>query len=265
MVVLGAIVLVAAQLIDRHTAHVNAQVFLSSTPVPLSFPTNAPMMTPLQLGATEFPTFTPTAERGPYLQLREGSGEVNVRQDADPSAEILGVIGPGEQYEITGQYFLWYQISYENSRNGRGFVFGELFDVVGDASAIPDLTQNTPTPTLNPELFGPTLTYEAILNSPGGEQTLAASQREIAAPGEADAAGNLPSEIDPQAAARPILPTFTYPPEIVAQAPSPAPPGVLQERDNAPATPSDDIAPIVPIAVLIGLGVIAFLLSLLQR
>ena len=273
-VVAVAIILLAGQLTSGETP-LQAQV-VSPTPVPLAFPTQAPMMTPLQAGPTDFPTFTPTPERGPYLQLSEGSGEVNIRSDADPEADILGVVQPGDQFEITGTYFLWYQIRYDVERDQRGYVFGQLFDVFGDLAGVPDLTQNTPTPTLDPALFGPTLTYEAIINSPGGEETLAASQQEIVietgqANGASVGAGSDEDQAAlgaPQATARPVLPTFTYPPDVVAQAPSPLPPGsegpVIQpvERDSVP---NDQIAPIVPMAVLLGLGVIAFLLSLLQR
>jgi hypothetical protein len=265
LLVLGLIAWVMWQVVDQPSVQAQAS---TPTPLPLAFPTPEPMATSLEMVASPIPTFTPTEPGPPVLQLREGVSELNIRAEAEPTAEILGVISPGEQYEVLGQFFLWYQIRYEGSRAGSGFVFGELVEIIGDPARIPDLTQVTATPPLPPEIVGPTLTNEAILSQPGGELTLTANLREIEAPGEPAASGPVnpdePRQLD--LPTREIQPTFTYPSDVIAQAAT-AESGQatpMPERISTGRQP-DGLAPVVPIVVLFGLGTIFFLLSLLQR
>lgn len=233
------------------------------TTAPVILPTIAPLAT---IGATlentPLPTFTPT-EPGPVqLEAKEDAGAVNVRMEADPSAEQLGTIRFGERYVVVGKYFLWYQIRFEQSPNGVGYVFGDLVNIIGDPTEITDLSIITPTPQ-DPNAVNLTATFEAVILTPGGELTLTVAVREILPP------SSQLSVVQPDAIVteRPILPTFTYPPNIIAQAPTPGgESSVLVPNETAStSTTRGGMPPITPILVLAGLGVIGLLLSRLFR
>jgi predicted membrane-bound mannosyltransferase len=138
-----------------------------------------------------------------------------------------------------------------------GYVFSDLVNIIGDPTQIDDLTLITLTPQ-DPDAINRTATFEAIISTPGGELTLTIAVREILPPAQQ-------IEVlrqDVNASPRPILPTFTYPPNIIALAPSPnAESLILQPSIVNTTTPQDGIAPIVPIIVLAGLGLIGLLLS----
>lgn len=242
----------------QHTVQTGQAQAPTPTTAPLILPTIAPVAT---IGATlentPLPTFTPT-EQGPVqLEAKEGAGAVNVRLEADPTAEQLGTIRFGQRYVVVGRYYLWYRIRYEQSPNGMGYVFGDLVDIIGDPAEIDDLTLITPTPQ-DPDAVNRTATFEAIILTPGGELTLTVAVREILPPGQQ--VGVL--QQDAIASPRPILPTFTYPPNIVAFAPSPnAESPILQPTVTNTLAPRGDIAPIIPIIVLVGFGFIGLLLS----
>jgi hypothetical protein len=234
-----------------------AQLRATNTPVPLQFPTQNIVLTPIEQEATLFPTFTPTPLGPASLRLREGSGEVNIRAEADPNSEILGVIRVDEEHVVLGSYYLWYQIAYDQSRTGTGFVYGELVEIVGDRSLIPDLTVATTVPDIitQAEDLG---SVESQLNlsdielSDGDGET-----REIDAP-MLDLGLPLNSEQE-------ILPTFTYPPDIIALAPTQMPLQEITEQAPPIINVTGGLAPVVPIIILIGLGFITFLIGLLQR
>lgn len=228
-----------------------AQIRATNTPVPLQFPTQNLVLTPIeQQEATLFPTFTPTPIGPVRLRLREGSGEVNIRSEADPSSEIVGVIRPGEEHVVTGSYYLWYQIAYDQSRTGIGYVFGELVEILGERSEIADLTVATTVPD---EIMQALATTEAQINLTDIEE----ETREIEAP-----ALELGLSLEEQ---QEVLPTFTYPPDIIALAPTQAPTEEITEQTPPILNVTGGVAPVVPIIILIGLGFITFLIGLLQR
>ncbi|MDZ4671330.1 MAG: SH3 domain-containing protein [Phototrophicales bacterium] len=235
----------------------------TNTAAPVILPTAQPLMTiGPTLENTPLPTFTPT-EPGPVqLEAKESAGPVNVRLEADPESDRLGAIRHGERYVVVGQYFLWYQIRYEQSPTGLGYVFGDLVDIIGDRLLLTDLSLVSPTPQ-DPEAFNRTATFEAVILTPGGELTLTVAVREILPPSQQT--GVVQQGI--QATPRPILPTFTYPPNIVAQAPTPN--GESSIMTPTVVTPMNTtrtgIAPVTPILVLAGLGFIGLLLSRLFR
>ncbi|PJF28760.1 MAG: hypothetical protein CUN52_11825 [Phototrophicales bacterium] len=244
--------------VSQHNVYIGQAQPPTPTTAPLIIPTIAPLPT---IGATlentPLPTFTPT-EPGPVqLEAKESAGAVNVRIEADPNAERLGTIRFGQRYVVVGRYYLWYRIRYDQSPNGMGYVFGDLVDIIGDPNEIVDLTLFTPTPT-DPNAVNLTATFEIVRLTPGGELTLTVAVREILPPGQQ--VGVLVQ--DATASPRPILPTFTYPPNIIAQAPSPnAEVTILTPTIVTSNTPRGDVAPIVPIMVLGGLGIIGLLLS----
>jgi hypothetical protein len=263
-VIMSSVILFFAIILVWRTPPLLAQM-PTSTPLPIQFPTSAPHQTTLQAEVTDIPTFTPTPPGPAVLRLREGSGDVNIRAAADPSAELLGQVRTGEEFVVTGRYYQWYQIYYEQARDGIGYVYGELVEIDGNPFEIPDLTVATPTPPLDPALVSQTETAEAILSQPDGELTLTASVRQMDAP-----LGSSPLDLDLSQAdgTQEVLPTFTYPPDVIAQVPTLAeitPTSNEPEQSRISLDVSNGVAPIVPILVLAGLGVIAFLIGLLQR
>lgn len=238
-----------------------AQIFITPTTARVVIPTQQVIPTIGPAQPTPFPTFTPTEEGGPRLQLAADATSANIRAEADLSADIVGSIAPGEQYEVTGRYYEWYQVRLQPGSPGRGFVFGALVEVLGDEALIPDLTID-PVPTDDPAIIAGTQTAEAIQNSPGGELTLTASVQEIAAPGSDQVLpGNDSNNVPGSAPAREILPTFTYPPNIVAQAPdlnivaSPTP------QTGLNISTEDGVPPIALVVVFAGAGTIGILLG----
>jgi len=233
------------------------------TPARVIIPTSAPLPTAGE-PPTPTATFTPEPEGPVQLEARQEAGPVNVRAQADPNSDRLGSIQYGEQYVVLGRYFRWLQIRFEPSPSRVAYVFEELVDIIGDESQIPDLTQEE-LPTEDLSLLEPTLTWEALQLTPGAEETLRAqNEREITAPG-ADSEGDVPSGDGDEFG---VMPTFTYPPNVVAQAPTEMPVmDVTSTPDPARLNinVSDGVAPILPIVLLGALGVIGILLSLLRR
>ncbi|HRF96697.1 MAG TPA: SH3 domain-containing protein [Aggregatilineales bacterium] len=241
---------------------INAQAPTPTT-APIILPTaqSLPTIGPT-LENTPLPTFTATEQPPLQLAIKPGSDPVNVRLEADPNSDIVGQIRDGDRYVVAGQYFLWYQIRFEQSPTGVGYVFGDLVDIIGDTSLMTDLTIITPTPQ-DPEAFNRTATFEAVLLTPGGELTLTVAVREILPPSQQTGV----SQQELVVTQRPILPTFTYPPNIIAQAPTPNPDSSITQPTVATPIKVDrgTIAPITPILVLGGLGLIGLLLSRLFR
>ncbi len=239
-----------------------AQELVTSTPVRIDIPTSLPVIgNPLM---TETPTRTPTVAGPAMLEAKADAGDVNVRADADPESERLGSIRAGEFYPVLGKYFRWYQIQFDLSPSGRAFVFEELVDIIGDPTAIRDLSVEA-LPTTDPTIAAATATQEAITQTPGGILTATAGVRVISLP---DTNEGLPGlDTAGQVADAPtVLPTFTYPPDIVAIAPT----------QGAPLTPTaspdlvlpeipDSVPPIVPIVVLGGLGLLGLAVSSIVR
>lgn len=235
------------------------------TPARVIIPTSAP---PPTAGAPPTPTatYTPQPEGPVQLEAREEAGPVNVRAQADPNSDRLGSIQYGEQYVVLGRYYRWLQIRFEPSPSRVAYVFEELVNIIGDESQIPDLTQQE-LPTEDLSLLEPTMTWEALQLTPGAEETLRAeSEREIAAPGGAGGAAAPAGEGEDVEFG--VLPTFTYPPNVVAQAPTQIPVmDVTSTPDPARLNinVSDGIAPVLPIVLLGAIGVIGILLSFLRR
>lgn len=238
------------------------QVAVSPTPFRASIPTVAP---PSTVGVVETPrpTATPTDEGPPQLEAKESAGAVNVRAEADPEAEILGRIRFGERYTVTGRFYRWLQLRFEPSPTRIAYVFEDLVDIIGDEGAIPDLTI---LPTADDPAARATETWQAIETVPGGDLTVTAEARVLAggdAP-EAAVGVDVVSQVEPTS----ILPTFTYPPNVIALAPTES---LLIDVSPTPdpagldLAVSGGVAPLVPILFLGGLGVVGLLISMLLR
>jgi hypothetical protein len=175
---------------------------------------------------------------------------------------VLGQIRPGEQYVATGTYFNWVQFQYESSPSGFAYVYGELVELIGDTTQLVDLTQQQQQPAQDSSSLDATQTVSVLQLTPGFDATQTAGVREIAPPSSDDSALVNGTDVGE------ILPTFTYPPNVLAQAPTPGPrPEITpQRRANGPAANgTDGIAPMMPIIIFATLGVVGLLLSTLRR
>jgi len=226
-----------------------ASIRLSTATQPLSGPTQP----------TEPATRTPTAIG---LVILEAITEANVRAEPDPESERLGTIRSGEIYPVLGRYFRWIQFQYNSSPTGRGWVFDELVTITGDESTIPDLTEQS-VATADPSIIAATQTLEAITQTPGGILTATAIMAILATSG--------PNNLEPRDSERPsnltVLPTFTYPPSVATNI---SDVGALTERptlnpEELAAGIVEGVPPIVPIAVLGGLGLFGLLISTIRR
>lgn len=224
----------------------------TATPVSINLLTLIPAtQTPANL-----PTLTWTAQPTPSVQL-QARDFANVRAEPDTSAAQLGVIRRGELYPVTGRYFSWYQLLFPSSPSGRGWVFADLVDIVGDANTIPEYDDNA-LATLPPMIVNATETQTILTQTPGGLLTATAQARTTATPGAGEAG--------------PMLPTFTYPPDLALAVPEVgnalAATTLEVEPEAAPAntpTGSSSLPPLLPIAVLGIAGFIGLAVSAARR
>jgi Bacterial SH3 domain len=242
----AALVLGGAILLSRHSSNsLSAQGQVSATPARVTLPDVATVPAASDpLLVTETPTRTPTPETGVFLEAT--GGEVNVRAEPSTDAERLGRIQPGERYLVRGRYFSWLQFEYPNAPNGLGWVFGDLVTIIGDETQLDDLTLPTATTDL--------LAGNPLQTPLAGTEIVVNSIENLAGSGTEALAGALPT-----AAA---MPTFTYPPNVVAQAPTEGSP--ISPTPQLVVLPdvSEGVAPIVPIVILGIFGLLGLIFSL---
>lgn len=232
---------------------------VTATPVRVVIPTNAPAQVTLEVVETALPTWTPTEEGPPLLESKADAGEINVRAEPDPTSQRLGSIKPGERYIVRARYFSWYQFDFPSSPTGTGWVYGELVQIIGNPSKIPD-TNPYALPTSASDAFA-TRTTEALLAVPGGELTATALGRVLSLP-------TVTPDFSAQSSTINVLPTYTPPADV--SAPSASMP-VLEEDvpltlEGAITTVTQQgIPPIVPILGLGAVGVLGLLVSFLRR
>jgi hypothetical protein len=257
-VIMGCLFLTGFGLSINQTA---AQELVTSTPVGGNFPTLPPP--PVQGAVTATPTFTPTVPSRAMLEAKADAGEVNVRADADIGADKIGTIRAGDQYPILGKYFRWYQFQFDLAPAGRGWVFDELVDIIGDPSTIRDLSVEA-LPTDDPISLGATQTHQALTMTPGGILTATENSRQLILPGTPAVSSGAEAAVGVENAAP--LPTFTFPPDMIAATPidlsliTPTPVSNLTT-----ISVSDGVPPIVPIVVLGGFGLLGLFVSSLRR
>lgn len=250
---------IAILLIFLFTVHTlsHAQEPPSATPAIIIIPSATP---PATAAPDVIPTFTPSSTPADIVVL-EAISEVNVRSGPDLDYDRIGTIRPGDVYPVLGRAFRWLQFQYEPSPNRTGWVYDELVTITGDSSKIPDLNANI-LPTLDTSTLNITQTWEAINQVPGGLLTATALARVIQVPSQGNTLESQP--LNPNSDI--ILPTFTYPPDLVAQAPD----SIVQSTSTPMASTISDavsggIAPIVPILILGGLGSLGLLITSMRR
>jgi uncharacterized protein YraI len=225
---------------------VMAQEGPTATPAQINLSTAVPATAAPQANATA--TWTPQPAAQVFLEALD---EANVRAQADTSASRLGSIRAGELYVVTARYFEWFQFEYPPSPNGLGWVFGQLVNVTGDVSTVPVLELDQQA-TIDPRAVEMTTTMQAITQTPGGLLTATAAFQQLQQ--------NQPLE----GAAPQTLPTFTYPPDISGGPPTAGPtptPELTAINVSDASGGSAGLPPIVPIAALLGLGVLGLLVG----
>lgn len=230
---------------------VNAQP-PTATPVPLNLSTVAPQ----EQIPNATPTWTPTPEGQVMIEARDFA---NVRAEPDPNAAQLGQIRNGEMYIATGRYFEWIQFQFDQTR--RGWVFGQLVDVTGNINNLPEIGVAAE-PTVPVEGIAETQTMAAVTQTPGGVLTATAVAAQNLLPGD------LPANAGSTELLGSVLPTFTYPPNLAAIAPTPGVGNAIVPTESS--TPLSDassgnLPPIVPILVLGGVGLLGLAISSLRR
>jgi hypothetical protein len=231
---------------------------LTATPAPINLSTATPLPSVPLL--TETPTRTPTPIG---LVVLEAITEANVRAEPDPESERLGTIRAGEIYPVLGRYFRWLQFQFDPSPNGRGWVFDELVTITGDQTTIRDLAAQD-VPTVDPVALGITQTLEGITLTPGGILTATANARVLPGP---EIVGDVVTHEGVHGAGSAIvLPTFTYPPNVLR----PNSGGVAAAEPTSSPNPLADenaegLPPIAPIVVLGGLGLLGLMVSSVRR
>jgi hypothetical protein len=234
---------------------IEAQELITSTPVRIDIPDSAAPA--VQIIATPTVTRTPTPS-AVMIEAKADAGEVNVRAEADIESDRLGTIRAGEYYPVLGRYFRWIQFQYDTAPSGRGWVFDELVNIIGDESAITDLSAQ-PLPTTDSIAEAQTQTQIAVTLTPGGLLTVTANSRIISI----EQGAGTPNS--PGSGAVEVLPTFTYPPDIVAVAPTEVTITPTTAVENAPLSVPTNIPPIAPIVLLGGMGLLGLAVSSLRR
>jgi len=234
----------------------SAQERITATPVRIDIPTLPPPV--IEVIESPVITRTPTPS-SVMLEAKASAGEVNVRAEPDIESERLGTIRAGEFYPVLGRYFRWIQFQFSTSPTGSAWVFDELVDIIGDVNAIPDLSQEA-LPTTDPMVAAATQTQEIVTQTPGGILTSTAESRLLPAPGQdnlqanrAETAGNV------------ALPTFTFPPDSVAAAPTEVTVVPTTSPDTPPLNVPTDVPPILPIVLLGAGGLLGLAVSSLRR
>lgn len=229
-------------IVSSQAALAFAQVRQTSTPITANLFTPTPLNRQ-QLAPTVTTTMTPTPPGPVLLEARESAGNVNVRAAPDVNSERLGAIAFGTRYPALRQFFLWYELRYDPSPNGKAWVFGELVEISGDVSQIEviDRWEDAPAAAID----------EA---APGAEETTTANARVLNAPTAVEAL----EQVDEVIAAT-ALPTFTYPPNFLVSAATPA------ASPNSEAADGADLPPLFPIIMLGGFGMVGLLVYSIRR
>lgn len=242
--ILLAVMALALALAAPNTIRLAAQA-PTSTPQPVNLATRPPDGVQIQTSPT--PSTTPEGQI--FIEAREFA---NVRAQPDTGAAQLGQIAAGERHVAIGRYFEWIQFEYESSPTGWGWVFGDLVDVIGDVTQIPELTDPAAIAPDQAELDALN-TQVAITQTPGGLLTATAVTR-FEQLGQATLDG--PN----------VLPTFTYPPGIVFVPTQSAPlPDATAEPQATVSAAGGSLPPLAPILIVGGLGVLGLILNSLRR
>ncbi|MBE2269317.1 MAG: SH3 domain-containing protein [Anaerolinea sp.] len=223
-----------------------------STPTPAVINLSAVAPAPPAVEAA-IPTPTRTPEP-PTLALLEAKELANVRAEPSTESAQLGTIRTGEFYTVIGRYVRWLQFEFPSSPTGRGWVYDELVNITGDASTIPELDLAAQA-TDDPILAGLTQTQSVVTLTPGGALTATQIVR----------SGIISTAVN-ETATRQVMPTFTYPPELVAIAPTVGSIATIEPAGGVSGlSDNTQVPPLVPILAIGGVGLLGLAISSLRR
>lgn len=231
-----------------------AQDAPTSTPVQINLSPAAPEVIQPQDDNAPTPTRTATQQGVALLEAKEFA---NVRSEPSTDSAQLGQIKAGETYNVIGRYVSWIQFQFPSSPTGKGWVFGELVNLTGNVDNIPNIDPYASSSPQDSVGSAQTATQSILTQTPGGILTATALARIVpgtAAPTDMEAVGPLP--------------TFTYPPGVVAIAPTAGAVISTEAVDSAlvtQTTTGSGVPPLVPIIILGGVGLLGLLLSSLRR
>lgn len=236
----AAYLIVICVLLSGQLLPLSAQARATATPAP------GVLLTPTPEGRASFtpipaPTLSPTPLPAVRLRALDTAGNVNIRAVPSLEGDILGTIAAGVEYQVLRNYYRWYEFRYELSPNGRGWIYGDLVEIVGDRSQI--IVIDDPADITAPQ--APIADASAADEAEARTITLSTQQAD--------------SDVSVELVEETALPTFTPPPAT--------PVSVMQQlgfEESAPA-PWADLPPILPVAVLAGLGLLGFLINALRR
>lgn len=227
-----------------------AQIRESATPLVVILTTPTPFVERPVASVT--PTFTPTPVGVVLLEVRQEAGNINVRTEPGPEADQLGTIGFGTLHPVYRQFYSWYEIQFELSPNGRGWIYGELVDIVGDQNEIEFI-----------EGFNWATPQGSLSSAP--TEVLELSEEELSSTPVTrliDAPVVETLSLDATPVEQNVLPTFTYPPDTIAQVPTRS--AAVGGGGNADVS-TDKIPPLFSIILLGGMGIVGLLLNSLRR
>ncbi|MYD09552.1 MAG: hypothetical protein F4X02_05840 [Chloroflexi bacterium] len=190
---------------------------------------------------TSTATLSPTPLPAVRLRARSTAGNINVRALPNLESAVLGIIVDATEYQVLRNYFRWYEFRYDASPNGRAWVYGDLVEIIGDRSLI-EVIDNAA------EIERPGQAEDLLAG--GGEGD---SQRTIAI-STVQAGADQSVEL----AVATVLPTFTRPP------PTPASINDQVQIEAGIQNSLLQVPPILPIAVLGGLGLLGLLISAIR-
>ena len=153
----------------------------------------------------------------------------------------MGIIVDATEYQVLRNYFRWYEFRYDASPNGRGWVYGDLVEIIGDRSLIEVIDDAA-------EIERPVQAEDLLAGGVDDE-----SQRTIAI-----STVQTGADQSVELAVITALPTFTRP------APTPASLNDQVQIEIGIQNPFLNIPPILPIAVLGGLGLLGLLISAIR-
>ncbi len=254
------LVLIPAALVSFVFAHAQAQN-PTATPMQINLSPVAPPQVQDNSNNSGLPTpsWTPTP---PGVAILEAKDFANVRADPSTDSAQLGTIHSGEKYNVIGRYVSWIQFEYNSSPTGKGWVFGDLVNLTGNLDNIPNIDPYTNDGAgVDPAAANATGTQSVLTQTPGGVLTATAISQLLAPAGTAAATDSGTHEIEP---------TFTFPPGMVAIAPTqgaplPTDPATGKTQLTSAETDGNTVPPIVPILVLGGLGIVGLAVSALRR
>ena len=233
------------------TMHIFSQVRQTPTPITANLFTPTPFNLQ-QFAPTVTATFTLTPPGPAILEARESAGNVNVRAAPDINSERLGTIAFGTQYPALRRYFQWYELGDDRAPDGRAWVYGELIEITGDVDQIQVI--ETLAELNSASAAGFEETQAGIEAAAGAEETATADARILRAPTAVEAREQIN-----EAVAVTALPTFTYPPNFLALASTPA------TLPNSETAGNADLPPLFPIIMLGGFGIVGLLVYSIRR